>query len=150
MTNEERLRKLEEIVIKLETLFESLLIKYQDELNAVNIKVSKNTKDIEEIQTTIYSSCDTMNTKVDKKINDSLIKAFAGIMLLFGLFVGAVVYMNGEHGHIHEKVNTVNASVVGNGTNIVAILNTINKIDAKLDKATAQRYYIQDNLIKAK
>lgn len=154
---------MKEALSKIQYIIDEVLVEFRRRIKTLE-------QHDEDFQTAVYQSCDAKTKEIDTKITfatvrlekdfDRRINVMADvydkrimtiywvIATLITMFIGAVVYMNNEHGSIHEKVNKVNENVVRNGTNIENMNSTLASIDKKLDKATAQRYYIRDTLKK--
>ena len=144
MTEEERIRKLEEIVIKLETFLETMFSKSQDDHNNVLGKVLALEKFKEDVTNQMHTSCELKSHEIDNKISKAMDKVYWMLGSLVLVFIGAVVYFNNansqiyatmtsSHSKVYDRIAENNKPTIENTTNIKVILTTLNKIDEKLD-----------------
>lgn len=135
---EQRTKKVEEAVIRFSYIADTVLIQH-------DTRLSKLEADVDSITNSIYLSCDAKTKEIDTKISDAfnsaqantekLFKQSMGISIgMFGLFIGALTYLNSEHGRIYERINLTQQESVEHRTNIHSILDTMTKIEEKLDK----------------
>ena len=124
-------------IVKIEKILEIVVIDLKDRVRILE-------KHDEEFQKVIYQSCDNMTNQVDTKVAEAkrfsssyikdtktLVLGIIGGIIMLGII--AIVYF--------EK--RINAIDVKNGV----ILEKLQNMDKKLDRATAQRYHIKDNII---
>lgn len=151
MTEEERIRKLEEIVIKIEGFIEKMFTKQNDDHGASIQRISSLEKFKDAMTDQVHASCDLKTREIDKKIAAAMTKVWTALVILVGVFVGAVVYfnnadsqvyaaMNNSHTKIYDRISANNKPTIENTTNIKVILTTLNKIDEKLDDIHNDRH----------
>lgn len=139
------------ILAKLEQTLEIVLVDHKQRL-------TKNEKSIDHIENSLHGSCDSMTKAIDNKIEKSedhtyeriretkvsVVKMIVGqgtvIALLFGLFVGAVVYFSNEntairkanndsHRAMEHKIATYHEHTVANNTKLDYIITMIQKLE---------------------
>lgn len=99
-------------------------------------KQEKSEDDVSEIKASIYQSCDTKTKEVDDKL--AIVKG-----LFFKVIAGLVAVGISYIGYSELKMTKIEVKQA-------IILEKISEINKKLDKATAQRYYLQKELKEAK
>lgn len=149
---ERRTNTIEGAIIKIEQVLEVTLVHQAKSIsdNQDDIKILK--KHDEEFTNAVYQSCDAKTKEIDMKIEKAVGKVYkylgGSLVGLFGLFLSAVVYFNNQDGEIYNKFNREIANihivisdkhedVIENGTNIKTIINTLDKINDKIDDLKA-------------
>jgi len=153
---DKRISKMEQLLTRLETLVEQWVIRHQDDINELKKAVGILTEHDEAFQKEVSTSCSLMNSTTDKKVSDAKDSCFdftrevrkenrVLVALLVSSFIGAVMYFNDAKSDTNDKINVEIAKmhvvisegdkpVIENGTNIKAIMNTVDKILIKLEK----------------
>lgn len=136
--NEKRLRTVEEAIIKMEQILEVVLVDLKDRVRVLE-------RHDAEVQTQMHTSCDMKSKEIDEKcgqikqwaseyIKDSRSLFFKIVGSTMGLGIMYIIYSS-------QHISALEA-------NQKVLIEKIDSIDKKLDKATAQRYYIRDTLKK--
>ena len=134
---ENRLTAIEKTLAKIENVLEIVIVELRG-------RITKSEKDISHLESSMYTSCDIKSKEIDEKIAIATRKIWYVIGSLFFLFIGAVIYfndannniyasMNSSHTRIYDKISDNNKPTIENTTNIKVILQTVEKMDDKLD-----------------
>ena len=135
MTKDEevRLRKVEDAIISFDNIAKIVIVDIKERVKTLEAHD-------DEFSKIMYASCDLKTKEIETKIKESEQKIYPSIrrgrtsvMLLvagmFGLFVGAVVYFNGQIGNVHEKINTaLKESAKNEGANSADIKSVLNEL----------------------
>ena len=141
--NEKRLRTVEEAIIKMEQILEVVLVDLKDRVRVLE-------KHDAEVQKQMHESCDLKSDEIDRKCADvkkSLSDYISDSRSLFFKIVGSsigigIIYIIYSTQHIsaleaNQKVLIEKIEQLG---------DSIEQLNNKLDKATAQRYHIRDDI----
>lgn len=134
---EQRTKQVEEAVIKFGYIADTVLVRHDSRMTALEL-------DVDTIKTSIYQTCDAKTHEIDTKIEtafsrtatnqDKAFKQAIGISTgMFMLFIGALTYLNSEHGKMYERMNVTQQESVEHRTNIKAIFSILNRISDKMD-----------------
>lgn len=132
--NEKRLRTVEEAIIKMEQILEVVLVDLKDRVRVLE-------RHDAEVQTQMHTSCDLKSKEIDSKckavkdwaseyIKDSRALFFKIVGSSIGLGILFVIYSS-------QHISALEA-------NQRVLIEKIDRIDKKLDKATAQRYKLAE------
>jgi len=132
-----RLQEVEEAVIRFAVIADVVLVDMKDRVRALE-------KRDNEQQANHQQACDNKSKEIDNKTNKVLVKAMAVSCGLFVLFVGAVVYFNGEnkdmvskktasHRVMYAKMTKYHAETIETATNMKTVIKSLDKINDKLD-----------------
>lgn len=127
-----RLRKVEDAVIKIEQLLEIVVTSHADRLSKLE------TKD-EEQTLSMHTSCDLKAKEIASGDWTVLMKSVGMFVILFGLMVGSLNYLNGIDNDIEKKMEK----------NHLELIKEIGKVRSDLSKATGQRFYIKSDVVDA-
>jgi len=157
-----QMKQMSDAIIKIEQILENDKEFKEIVVNDLKQRVRVLEKHDEEFMKEVSTSCVLKTKEIDSKIEKSedktytdmrsmksslikmIIVAFGIQGSMFGLFVGAIVYMNNEHGDIYDKINEEHTAmalirsnehkvVVENGTNIKTIIRTLDGMSTKFD-----------------
>lgn len=143
MTKDEetRLRKVEDAIISFDNIAKIVIVDIKERVKTLEAHD-------EEFSKVIYTTCDLKSKEIETKIKESEEKIYPAIRRgrtsvltviagMFGLFVGAVVYFNGQIGSVHEKINKAHKESAktesANSTDIKSILRELRYIRSRLD-----------------
>ena len=138
--NERRLRTVEDAVIKMEQILEVVVVDLKDRVRVLE-------KNDATVQKQMHESCDLKSTEIDKKCNavkndcNSFIK---DSRTLFFKIVGSTIGL----GLLFIMYSTTHISTLE--ANQKVLIEKIDQINEKLDKANGHRYYLQKELKEAK
>jgi len=140
--NEKRLRSVEEAVIEFRNIAKIVIVDLKERVRTLEVHD-------EEFSKVIYQTCDLKSKEIATKIRESeediypaIRRGRTSVMVLIGgmfsLFVGAVVYFNGQIGNVHEKINKVHKESArtesANSADIKSILRELRYIRETIDK----------------
>lgn len=134
--NERRMRTVEEAIIKIEQILEVVLVDLKDRVRVLE-------KHDAEVQKQMHESCDLKSGEIDSKVAEakkSLSDYIKDSRALFFKIVGSAIFLGiGFVIYTTQHVSALEA-------NQKVLIEKIDQVNSKLDKATAQRYYIRDDL----
>ena len=150
MTHDEevRLRKVEDAIISFDNIAKIVIVDIKE-------RVKQLEANDEEFSKVIYQTCDLKSKEIETKIKESEEKIYpairygrSSVMVLlagmFSLFVGAVVYFNGQIGSIHEKINKSHKETArnesANSADIKSILSELKYIRTRLDIKQSEKH----------
>jgi len=144
MPNEDeiRLRAVEEAVIEFRNIAKIVIVDLKERVRTLE-------NHDEEFSKIIYTTCDLKTKEIETKIKESeeniypsIRRGRTSVMVLiaglFSLFVGAVVYFNGQIGAVHEKINVAHKESAriesANSADIKSVLSELRYIRSIIDK----------------
>jgi len=133
--NEKRLRTVEEAIIKMEQILEVVLVDLKDRVRILE-------KHDAEVQNQMHTSCDLKSKEIDEKCDK--VKKWASDYIkdsrgLFFKIVGSTIGL----GILYVIYSSQHISALE--ANQKVLIEKIDRIDKKLDKATAQRYKLAES-----
>jgi len=157
-----QMSEMSEAIVKIEQILENDKEFKQMVVNDLKQRVRVLEEHDGQIQKEMSTSCTLKTKEIDDKIEKSEDKTYQDMRIIkgslikmiiavfgiqgamFTLFIGAIVYMNNEHGSIYNKINDEHTAmalirsgqhndVVENGTNIKTIIRTLDQMSFKFD-----------------